>query len=279
MKILIYFILIAVCIYFIRKFTAKFKFPKIGSLALVTGGVKCGKSTFAVGLAIAEHKRAVRRTKFKNFFRKLFGKEPFALPLLYSNIPLGVPYVQLTKDLILRKKRFEYGSIIYVSEASLLADSQLVHEKTLNDRLLLFNKLIGHETLGGKLIMDSQQIADLHYSTKRCLSEYIYIHSLTKWIPFFLVANVIENRYSEDNSIIAVDTDDIELKTRKVIMRKKVWKYFDAFCYSSFTDNLPVENNVLPPAKDFKAYDIISFRDNPLLHTNKEVKKNEKKNN
>lgn len=282
MKILIYFILIAVCIYFIRKFTAKFKFPKIGSLALITGGVKCGKSTFAVGLAIAEYKRVVRRTKFKNFFRKLFGKKPFDLPLLYSNIPLGVPYVQLTKDLIYRKKRFVYGSIIYVSEASLLADSQLVKNLFLNESLLMFNKLIGHSTLGGKIIYDTQSVADCHYSLKRCLSEYIYIHSLTKWIPFFLIANVIENRYSEDGSVVAVDTEDTELHTRKVIIRKSVWKKFDPYCYSCLTDDLPVEDKVLPPATDFKSYDIISFKDSPLLHY-KKIKKvgdiNEKKNN
>lgn len=243
----------------------KFKFPVVGSMCLVSGGVKTGKTTFSVGLAISEHKRVVRRVKFKNFFRKIFFKCAVQeLPLLYSNIPLKVPYVPLTEDLILRNERFVYGSVIYVSEASLMADSSMCKDMVLNDRLLLFNKLIGHETKGGLLIYDTQSIADLHYSIKRCLSEYFYIHHLTKWIPFFLIAHVIENRYSEDGSVVAVDTEDVELKTRKVIIKKSTWKKFDCYCYSCLTDHLPVAKNVTK-AKNLKADTIISFKKRRLI--------------
>lgn len=267
MKFLILLLIVGVLIFFLYKLYSKFKFPKIPSMALITGGVKVGKSTFAVGLAVKEYKRVHRRWKIRKFFQKLFGKPISEEPLLYSNIPLTVPYVPLTKDLILRRKRFRYGSIIYVCEASLMADSTLIKDMTLNDRLLLFNKLIGHETKGGAIIYDTQSIADCHYSVKRCLSDYIYIHHLTKWIPFFLIAHVIENRYSEDGSVIGVDTQDVELTTRKVIIRKSTWKKFDSYCYSVFTDNKPVEDSVIYAEKDLKAYDVISFRDRPELHT------------
>lgn len=260
MKYLIWFILIAIAIFFIHKFLKKFKFPVVGSLCIVTGGVKTGKTTFSVGLAISEYKRVLRKTKFKNFSLKLFRKPLIDLPLLYSNIPLKVPYVPVTKELLLRKERFVYGSVIYISEASLVADSQMIKDLELNERLLLFNKLIGHETKGGLVIYDTQTIADCHYSLKRCLSEYFYIHSLTKWIPFFLVANVIENRYSEDGSVIAVDTEDVELHTRKVIMRKSVWNKFDCYCYSCLTDHLPVANNVIEFQDDLKCKNIVSFK-------------------
>ena len=62
-------------------------------------------------------------------------------PLLYSNIPLSCPYVPLTKELLLRKKRFVYGSTVLISEASLVADSQLIKDKVINERLLKFFKL------------------------------------------------------------------------------------------------------------------------------------------
>lgn len=266
MKYLIWFILIAVALFFVNRFLSKFKVCKIGSLAMVNGGVKCGKSTFSVYLAvIQEHKSRVRKTKFMNFFRKLFHKPLKELPLIYSNVPLACPYVQLTDDLLLRKKRFVYGSVIYCQEASLVADSQLIRDMDINQRLLLFNKLIGHETKGGVLIYDTQSIADVHYSIKRCLSNYFYIHHLTKWVPFFLIAHVEENRYSDDNSVVNVQDKDVEDKLKKVIIPKRVWKYFDCYCYSCLTDDLPVENTIIKnnlQTQDLKARKILSFRKN-----------------
>lgn len=266
-------LLIGLVIFLIRWILSKFKVPKIGAMALVSGGVKCGKSTLSVAIVISEYKKRTRRIKFKNFFRKMFGKPLQELPLIYSNVPLGVPYVELTNDLLLRKKRFVYGSVIYCCEASLVADSQLFKDMELNERLLLFNKLIGHETKGGCVIYDTQCIGDCHYSIKRCLSEYIYVHHLTKWIPFFLLAHVQECRYSDDKSTINVNEDDVENKLRRVIIPKSTWKKFDCYCYSSLTDNLPVEKNVITVG-DLKARKILSFKKSRLLGGVEDEKKN-----
>lgn len=265
MKYLIWFILIAVALFFVNRFLRKFKVCKIGSLAMVTGGVKCGKSTLSVAIVLSEYKSRVRKIKFQNFFRKIFHKPLKELPLIYSNVPLACPYVQLTEDLLLRKKRFVYGSVIYCQEASLVADSQLIRDMDINQRLLLFNKLIGHETKGGCLVYDSQSTSDVHYTIKRSLSNYIYIHHLTKWVPFFLIAHVEENRYSDDNSVINVQDKDIEDKLKKVIIPKRTWKYFDCYCYSCLTDDLPVENTIIKnnlQTQDLKARKILSFRKN-----------------
>ena len=113
MKYLIIFIIICVAWFFLDKFVlSKFKVPKIGALALVTGGVKCGKSTMSVAIVRKEYKARRRSVKIKNFFRKLFNKPLLEMPLVYSNVPLAMPYVPLTDDLLLRKKRFVYGSVI-----------------------------------------------------------------------------------------------------------------------------------------------------------------------
>lgn len=249
--------------FIVLKFLKKFKFPKIGSMCLVSGGVKCGKSTTAVALSIKEYKRRHRRWRIRKFFQKLLRVPIGEEPLLYSNIPLGVPYVPLTQALLLRQARFNYGSVIYVCEASLVADSQMIKDKELNERLLFFNKLIGHELKGGCIIYDTQSVADCHYSIKRCLSEYFYVHHLVKWIPFFLVAYIREDRYSEDGSIVSVNTSDVEDTLRRVIIRKRTWKLFDSYCYSSLTDDLPVENNVvtLPKKASLKAKKIVSFKE------------------
>lgn len=279
---------IALCLWIWHKIASKFKFPKIGCLTLISGGVKAGKSTFGVGLALQQYKRVHRRWKIRSYFQQLLHKKLDEEPLLYSNIPLACSYVPLTDDLLLRKMRFRYGSIIYINEASLVADSRLgmcqtLSDMTLNERLMLFNKLIGHETLGGSLIYDTQAIGDLHISVRRCLSNYIYIHHLEKHIPFMLIADVREERYSEDGSVINAYTEDVENSLRRVIMSKRVWKKFDAYCFSYLTDNLPVEDKVIEGgAKDLKAREVLSFRHFYTLPAKKENKdnkeiKNEKK--
>jgi hypothetical protein len=264
MKYVVIFILIAIAWFFIDKFfLSKFKFAKVGSLALVTGGVKCGKSTTSVAIVRREYKARLRSVKFKNFFRKLFNRQLIDLPLVYSNVPLAMPYVPLTEDLLLRKKRFVYGSVIYVQEASLVADSQLIRDMDINERLMLFNKLIGHSTKGGCLIYDTQCIGDVHYSVKRCVSNYFYIHHLVKWISFILIAKVQECRYSDDGSTISVNTKDVEETLKSVILSKRNWKYFDCYCYSVLTDDLPVENRVVYnniKTINLKANNILSFR-------------------
>lgn len=242
--------------------TRKFKKPKISCMALVTGGVKAGKSTFSCALALSKYKSQVRKVRFANFFRRIFRKELFEKPLLYSNVPLNCEYVPLTDDLLLRKQRFVYRSVIYAQEASLIADSQLIKNLDINQRLLLFNKLIGHETKGGYLIYDTQCINDNHYSVKRCISEYFYVHDTIKWIPFILLCHVRELRYSDDGQEINVYEGDVEESMRTVLVSKRVWKMFDAYCYSVLTDHLPVASDVVEGRDllDLKAHKIVSFR-------------------
>lgn len=264
----------------------QFKFPKINALTLVSGGVKTGKTTFAVALAMQNYNRLHRRWKIKKFLATLLHRDfDTEEPLLYSNIPLAVPYVPLTEDLLLRKSRFRFGSVILCSEASLVADSQMIKTDSVNNRLLLFNKLIGHELHGSYLIYDTQSVSDTHYSIKRSLSEYFYIHHLTKWIPFFMVAYVREERYCADNTSINTYDKDVEETLTRVIIPKSVWKKFDSYCYSCITDDLPCEDNVVV-ADNLKANRIVSFRkwDKYFAKTDeikeeKEELKNEKENN
>lgn len=242
--------------------TRKFKKPKISCMALVTGGVKAGKSTFSCALALSKYKSQVRKVRLANFFRRIFRKELLEKPLLYSNVPLKCEYVPLTDDLLLRKQRFVYRSVIYAQEASLIADSQLIKNLDINQRLLLFNKLIGHETKGGYLIYDTQCINDNHYSVKRCISEYFYIHDTVKWIPFILLCHVRELRYSDDGQEINIYEGDVEESMRTVLISKRIWKMFDAYCYSVLTDHLPVATDVVEGRElsDLKARKIVSFR-------------------
>ena len=235
-----------------------FKFPKVGSMACVTGGVKSGKSTFSFALAYKEYRRIRFKVKVVNWFRKRFKKALLEEPLFYSTIPVAFPHVLLTKELLLREKRFAYKSVIWVDEASLLADSMCYKDLDVNDRLMLFNKLIAHETKGGIIVYNTQSIADLHYSVKRCLSDTFYVHSTLKWIPFFLVVTVREERYSEDGMVVNSYNEDVEETLKRVIIRKSIWKKFDCYAYSAMTDDLEVADDTVT-AKTLKAARLNSF--------------------
>lgn len=265
MKILLIVAGIAIVfgIWYVRK---TFKMPKCDSMVCVNGGVKSGKSTFSFALAHSIFKRNERGVKIRNWFRRVFNKlfnknyEMEEMPLFYTTIPVNVPHVLLTKSLLTRDVRFNYKSVIWVDEASLLADSQSYKDLDTNDKLLLFNKLIAHETKGGSIVYNTQSIGDLHYSVKRCLAETFYVHSTFKWIPFFLVVTVREERYSEDGLAVNVYEEDVEESLKRVIIRKSVWKKFDCYAYSSMTDKLPTYTEI-NEQKGLKASKIVSFND------------------
>lgn len=248
------------------------KIPKFGNMVLITGGVKTGKSTMSVWLAVRQYWRQLRKYWiYNNILYRLFHRIPFGpfkrmklreKPLFYSNIPIAIKnYVPLTLALIERRERFRYGSVIYVCESSLVADSQTIKNQLINEEMLLLNKLIAHETKGGYIFYDTQSIMDNHYAVKRCLSTYFYIHHMRK-IPFFCLAWVRELKFSEDNTAVNTFETDVEDTLKLVIIPKKVWKLFDCYCYSVLTDHLPVVDQTVQVHKfgDKKARKIISFR-------------------
>lgn len=253
----------------------------IGSISLITGGVKSGKTSLGVALSLKEYKKAYRKWFFKSLFNKSYEK-----PLFYSNIPISipcdlyhllkrdyekinkkriVPYAQITNDLLDRKKRLAYGSITYLGEFSLIADSMSGSVKgnreqqeeiyELAERLTLFVKLYGHETGGctiingkkvksigpGKCICDTQALADVHFGLRRNVTSAIFIERSIKCIPFIMLFKVRELIYLDENSINVFDSD-IEDNMKWYIILKP-WKYFDYCCYSLFTDNLELVND------------------------------------
>lgn len=240
------------------------KVPKSGNVVLVTGGVKVGKSTFAVRLVQKEYKRALNKWRLYNYCLRYFTKHKCKRekPLIYSNVPLAIPYAPLSSDLIHRRTRFAYGSIIYVCEASLLADSMSFKDEDLNECLSLLVKLIGHETKGGKIVLDTQSVLDLHYGMKRNLSSYFYIHSKIR-LPFFLILKMREMVFLDNTSNDF--NEDIEKSMLWCVVPTSTWRLFDCYCYSALTDHLPLEDEVIK-TKDLKARKILTFKKNTKFY-------------
>ena len=264
--LVIVLILVAVVLvlYFVRKHFKRLNMPNV---FLISGAVKSGKSLLSVHLAKKEIKRSVRKWYIQRFIFGLLGKENKLpqKPMLYSNIPLAkISYNRLTKDILLREVRIPDNSVVLMDEASLIADSMLCKDKTINNQLMLFVKLFAHYSHGGKLIIDTQSISDLHFAFKRCMNSYLYIYSRTKF-PFFTLMKVREMLYSEDGSMVNNSSEDIELSMRTIFLWNSTYRSYDKYCYSIFTDDLPYQVNydvkTLVYKDNLKAKYIVSFQD------------------
>lgn len=230
-----------------------------GNLTLITGGVKTGKTMLSMYLAKRQYK--IQRRKWKRQCKKARRKyQPFPEePLIYSNMPINTRwgYSPLTEDLILQKKRFRYGSVIYFNEITFIAGSKDIKDEEVNDTLLKFYKLIAHETKGGYCFVDTQAVQDAHYALKRSLSTY-YMIIKKIWLPFFNIVFLRENLFVDGENTVAVDTQvdpqDTPLDGGKKLyvrlLSHKLWKMYDQYAYSYLTDDLPVDDKVVHPDKD-----------------------------
>ena len=245
---------------FLIKFRVKHT-QNIGNLTIVTGGVKAGKSSLSVHLALKRIKKARFAWHIRRPFRALFRRPAEEEPLLYSNVPLAVPYyTPLKHQHLTKEERFNYRSVVYIQEASLVADSMSFKDEKLNQATLELFKLIAHETRGGYLICDTQCIADVHYNLKRSISTYLYVHRTIKIFPFLLFSKVQERVFDPVSSMnVNVDGDADNANYRWVVFPKSTWKVFDRYCYSVLTDDLPHEAKKSKP-KSLKATNIITFR-------------------
>lgn len=263
-----------------------FKIPKIKNVVFVDGSLGTGKTFYSVYLAIRLYKRALRRAHFRRWvlrylfnFGRFKGKwEQVEEPRLYSNIKLrNIEHIVVTKDLLFRKNfRFAYKSVLLLDEFSLVADQMLYKNHEINERLSEFFKLFRHETQGGYLVFNSQTTQDLHFSAKYVLSDYLYIHSRFK-IPFFSVLRMQECGYSADGGIQTIAKDDIESTLRYVLVPSRYYRYFDTYCYSIFTDCLPVYQEVkyFDKHSRIKSDMLVSFKDFKYLYENVQAAKKE----
>lgn len=255
-------IVILVClVIFLFWFAKHRKKICVSQINLITGAPKTGKTLCALYLAHKDYKKRLFRWKIKSFFQKFFKKQISEKPLFYSNIPVKFPYVELTPDLLLRKKRFSFDSVIFIDEAYLVADSMSFGVEAIDDALSYFYKLIGHELHGGSLFVDTQSVKDCHYSIKRCATTYLFIESKQNY-PFFLRLNCREIINSDEVSIYNTSNCDVkdDPSFHILLIPKKYYKYYDCYALSKLTDNLEVEDNVIDTCDGLKTDVILSIK-------------------
>lgn len=263
---LILILLIVVAILFVIHFINKrFKRLNMPNVFLITGAVKTGKTLLAVHLARKEIRSARFKWHIKSFFLRCLGREIPKKPMLYTNIPIAkTEYNIVTMDILLCKVRIPDKSVVLLDEASLIADSMLFKDKEINARLMRFVKLFAHYTHGGKLIIDTQSLSDLHFAFKRCLNNYLYIYSRNKF-PLITIMQVREMLYSDDGSMVNNSIEDVELSMRKLVIFNWTYNMYDCYCYSIFTDHLDYQVQYvfrkLDKDSDMKSYQLVTFQD------------------
>lgn len=256
-------IIVALIIFVYVIYRKNFKILKTPSVALVTGGVKCGKSLTCVFLSCKDYKRRYRKWWIKTHI----FKRKVEMPLFYTNVKFSFGDLRkskrhrldknirlITQDLLLRNYRFNYGSVIYVQECSLLADNMDFNNKERNIQLSLLNKLIAHETRGGVIYYDTQSVLDSHYSIKRVCSTYLFIQKNLNCLLFHIlyIREMINTENGVNNFV-----DDVDTSTRKVLIPFWYHHKYDRYEFSYLTDQLEKSN---VPFK--KENGLVSF--NPL---------------
>lgn len=251
-----------------------FKLYKVKNVIFVDGSLGTGKTFFSVSMAVRLYKKQLRRYKVLkwlcgslSFIPKMKEQgDKLEEPYLYSNIRLrNIDYVKVTADLLCRKGfRFGYRSVLLIDEFSLMADQYTYKDREISERLSIFFKLWRHETKGGYIVINSQSTSDLHYSIKYVLSDYLYIHHKSKF-PLITCLKVQEMAYCGDkdgSQVTNVMTDDIETNLRVMLVFNRYYKYYDTYCYSIFTDGLPVYRLIEHNFKgdSLKDPEIVSFK-------------------
>lgn len=269
--IVIALVLAIILYFFYRK---NFKILKVPSVCLITGGVKCGKSLLSVKLSIKDFKKRHRRWWF---FRHILRDKLKEEPMYYTNVQISFGSIKskkphrldrciklVTLDSLLRMERYNYKSVIYIQEASLMSDNMDFNNKVRNVELSLYAKLIAHETRGGAMYVDTQSVLDVHYAFKRVASTYFFIQKNMNFLLFHIL--YVREMINQENGVNSF-VDDVDTTTRKVLIPFWYHHKYNRYEYSYLTDDLKVSDE-----RNVKHHGVVSF--NPLYteHADKRIK-------
>lgn len=269
--------ILILCIVLYVIYRKNFKILKVPSVCLITGGVKCGKSLLSVQLSTKDYKSRHRKWWV---LTKIFKKN-IEEPLYYTNVCISFgsirrkkPHrldkniVQIKLNHMMREVRFNYKSVIYIQESSLMADNMDFNNMDRNVELSLFNKLIAHESRGGALYYDTQSVLDNHYSMKRVCSTYFFIQKNLNLLLFHIL--YVREMINTENGVNNF-TDDVDTTTRKVLIPFWYHHKYDRYEFSYLTDDLGKDNTEVP-----YHYGVVSFNPRYMQRADKrrkEIKK------
>ena len=245
MKEFVLFIIIFFLIFFIYiRVRKNFKFINAPSICLITGGIKTGKSMLCCNMSHKDYFRLHRKWWIRKHILLKEEEEPLFYTNVYNNF--GFWHKKLNKNIkiidtqhLLREIRFNYKSVVFIDEVSLLADNMDFNDKERNVDLSLYHKLFAHSTKGGRCYLSTQSIMDSHYSIKRVSSTFFFIQKQTNWLLFHIL--YVRELVNTEIGVNDFD-DDVDTTTRKVIIPFWWHSHYDRYYFSYLTDKLPKKN-------------------------------------
>ena len=238
------------------------------TICMINGANGTGKSLLSVNRAMRDFRKSHNiwwrrqniwlKVPFINNLMKIKPNEEE--PLLYSNIPLYSDrkhnilfkyYVPLNDDIIYRRKRPRYHSVLLWDDCSIMATSMDYKDKELSNKMSFFIKMIRHELKGSNrnlfgshcsLYINTQSKNDTHFSIDRFVNQVMYIMKSVN-IPFFkivwvrdlLLIDSVENNFKDDIKH--------DLSSRWLLIPKSTFNKYDSYSYEFLSHDLPILDN------------------------------------
>lgn len=219
-----------------------------------TGGLGAGKSFMSVDTAINLLKRNRIKVRWHNFFHR---KDPWDMPMLYSNIPLRISRKEnslvLTSDHLLLQSHIVPRSVVFLDEVDGFANQQ----EYKNPNLLRLSDVIGgnfdefcrlfrHYMLGGYFVCNTQCTENIVLTIRRRLNTCFNLMHFRKWyIPLtrFILPPILYTvkcrNISISEEIKTVEENNAEDNFRTVIGLFPWLKRYDTYCYSDRYSPVP----------------------------------------
>lgn len=253
-EVVIFLVVAVVALFVYWRIRKNFKHLVTPCVTVITGAPKTGKDLLMNPLAQKTFKRNHRKWAVRRFFSKVFHR-PFTEeePLFYTNyrttfgsLKRKKPHKldrcirKVTTDMLLRKTRPAYKSVVAVTELSLVADCMCVHVADVNTDISLFAKLFGHISKGGAFYGNTQNSQDTHYGFKRVASTFFFVQKGINFGLFHVL--YVREMVSSDLGAVNAFNDDVDTTTRKVLVPFWWHNRYDRYELSYFTDECPVSD-------------------------------------
>lgn len=252
---MIYIVLIIAIILFIV--IVKPYIQQYDTVLLYTGGLGSGKSLVSSKMAL----RLLRKNRFKVFWHNLFHpKDKWPQPKLYSNIAFRVSRSEwaykLSADHMLLQKSIIPRSVIFVDEICLFLD-QFSIKFPASDTVEEFATLYRHYTIGGYLVMNTQNSNKVNFHFRYCVNSALNLAYFKKWLPFpFIFYSVKVRNISLADDIKKIETENREDNMSTLFGLRPLLKHYDTYTYSERYKTVPTgsetEYNQLKTGKIMK---------------------------
>jgi hypothetical protein len=230
------FLIITIAIILFVVFFLKPYFVRHDSVILYTGGLGSGKTFLAVKSAL----KLLRKNRFKVWVNNHLKpwKEKLEIPQLYSTTPVKISKkemsLQLKQEHILLTERQIPLSVTLIDEISLVR-SQMDWKDVNDENIEEWCTLYRQYTLGGYLIMTTQNTSKCNYHFRYCVNSAFNLSKFRKFLCFYFV-NVRNISLIDDiKSIADSHLEDSESRIFGISFGRK----YDTYCFSNRTKTVP----------------------------------------